>query len=58
MRIKVVMKVNLDEDVLNLFMPDCRELDIKPYVRVEEILLQYYSTKKVENEEGFGKVKK
>lgn len=45
------MKINLDEQVLDLLMPECRELDVKPHLRVKEILLEYYSTKKVVNYE-------
>ncbi len=49
------MKVNLDGEVLDFLMPDCRDLDTKPHVRVKEILLEYYSTKKVNNDEKRGK---
>lgn len=45
------MKINLDEQIMDLLMPECRELDIKPHLRVKEILLEHYSTKKVENYE-------
>ncbi len=51
------MKINLDREILDLLMPDCRGLDVKPHVRVKEILLEHYSTKKVNNEEEFGKGK-
>jgi hypothetical protein len=43
------MKINLDSEILDLLMPDCRDEDVKPHIKVKEILLEYYSTKKVED---------
>lgn len=51
------MKVNLDAQVLDLLMPECRESDVSPHLRVKEILLEYYSTKKVDTYESCGKGK-
>jgi hypothetical protein len=51
------MKVNLDKEILDLLMPDCRDEDIKPHAKVKQILMEYYSTKKVKNDERFEQVK-
>jgi len=44
------VKINLDKEILDLLMPECRDEDIKPHVRVKQILMEHYSTKKVNNE--------
>lgn len=51
------MKINLDEEVLDLLMPDCRKSNTKPHLKVKEILLNYYqdnSTMKVKHDIGKG----
>lgn len=47
---EVKVKINLDKEILDLLMPECRDEDIKPHVRVKQILMEHYSTKKVNNE--------
>ena len=39
------MKVDLNQEILNLIMPDCKEKNITPFKLVKQIILQHYSNK-------------